>query len=280
MELCWGRTQHDAAVVVEVAASQRLLRIRHRKAQAMDRGCDRRNRVDVGKEMAMGLGRMRGIGSRGLVRQHANARQTMGLAKVHGRMLGTGTKAQEKQLSSAAGSELAVLVRLRGIDPGFVVEELATLLGNSLDLVSGVLAKRFGIGLVSVVGELETRLSRSCDVVWEVRVTLHEAGTGIGLEVRKPVAGCTSRVGWEVLARRRAVGSGIRRAVRERVRVRASRVVRVVLAIQLVLRASSWRRVAVTLRADSTVSSSTWRATGCHGSRSTTSSSTSRETWS
>ena len=215
----------------------------------------------------MGLGRRRGIGSRGLVRQHANARQTMGLAKVHGRMLGTGTKAQEKQLSSAAGSELGVLVRLRGIDPDFVVEELATLLGNSLDLVSGVLAKRFGRGLVSVVGELETRLSRSCDVVWEVRVTLHEAGTGIGLEVRKPVAGCTSRVGWEVLARRRAVGSGIRRAVRERVRVRASRVVRVVLAIQLVLRASSWRRVAVTLRAGSTVSSSTWRATGCLGSR-------------
>lgn len=98
-------------------------------------------------------------------------------------------------------------------------------------------------------------------------MTLHEAGIDIGLEARQPVAGCTSRVGWEVLVRRRVVGSGIRRAVRERVRVRASRVVRVVLAIQLVLRASSWRRVAVTLRADSTVSSSTWRATGCLGSR-------------
>ena len=267
MELCWGRTQHDAGVVVEVAASQRLLRIRHRKAQAKDRGCDRRNQAGVGREMAMGLGRMRGIGSRGLVRQRANARQTMGLAKVHGRMLGTGTRAQEIQLSSAAGSELGVLARLRGIDPDFVVEELATLPGNNLDVVSEVLAKLFGIGLVSVVGELEMRLWRSCDVVWGVQVTLHEAGIDIGLEARQPVAGCTSRVGWEVLVRRRVVGSGIRRAVRERVRVHASRVVRVVLAIQLVLRASSWRRVAVTLRADSTASSSTWRATGCLGSR-------------
>lgn len=266
MELCWGHKQHDAVVEVEVAASRHLLRNRHCKAQAMDRGCDRRNRVGVGKETAMGLGRMRGTGSRELVRQHANARQTMVPGKVHGRMLGTGTRAQEKQLSSA-GSELGVLVKLLGIDPDSVVEELARPPGSSLDFVLEALVKLSGISLVSVVGELEMRLWRSCDVVWEVQVILHGVGTDIGLEVRKPVAGYMSRVGWEVPVTLREVGSGIRRAVRERVRVHASRVVRVVLAIQLVLRASSWRRVAVTLRVGSTVSSSTWPATGCHGSR-------------
>jgi hypothetical protein len=40
MELCWGRKQHDAVVEVEEAASQRLLRNRRRRAQAMDHGCD------------------------------------------------------------------------------------------------------------------------------------------------------------------------------------------------------------------------------------------------
>jgi hypothetical protein len=166
--------------------------------------------------MEMDLCRMRGIGSKVLVRQHASARQKTGLGKVHDRMLDIGMMVQEKQPSNAAGSELGVLERLPGRSPDFVVEAQA---------------KLCGIGLVFVVGELEMRLWRSCGLVGEVQATLREADIGIELEVRETEVGYMSRVGWEVLAILREVGSDIRRAARGRVREHGSRIVRVVLAI-------------------------------------------------
>lgn len=268
MELCWGRKRHDAVVVVEVAASQRLLRIRHRKAQAMGRGCDRRNRVGAGKEMAMGLGRMRGIGSRGLVRQHANARQTMGLAKVHGRMLGTGKMGRETQLVNAADSELGALGKPPCSNRDFAVEELKRLPGTCLGFVLEELVRLPGIDPASVVEELEKLLWHNCDVVWEVQATHHGVGTGIGPEAHETGEGHRSRVVWEELEIRREAGNDSRRPVREtRVRVYVSHVVTEVLARLRVIRVFSWTMVSAILRADLTVFSLKRLAVGSLGFR-------------
>ena len=140
--LCSDRRRRDAVVEAEAQANQEvLLRIRHCKARAMGRDCGRHRPIASGTEMVMDLGRMRGIGTRGLARLHVNVLEMMVRVKVHGRMLGTGRTVRVIQLASGVDSERGAPGRLPGNSPDFVVEELETLPGNSPD---------------SVVEELET----------------------------------------------------------------------------------------------------------------------------
>jgi hypothetical protein len=231
--------------------------------------------------MAMGLDHMRGIGTRGRATLHANALEMMVLAKVHGRMLGTGKMGRETQLGNAADSELGAPARPPCNNRDFAVEELEMLPDICLGFVLGEPVRLPGIVLVSVVEGLEMLLWRNCDVVWEVQATHHGVGTGIAPEVHKTVEGHRSRVVWEELAIRHEAGSDSRRAVREtRVRVYVSHAATVVLARLRVLRAFSWRKVAAILRAGLTVFVLKPLAVGSPGFRSTISSSTNREIWS